>query len=242
MKKDLKVTRHEHKFYMSYTDYLNCKVVLSKLMKRDPYQKNDEGYFIRSLYFDTVEDTSVYEKLSGIDFRDKYRFRIYEFDQDWVKIERKRKVGMYISKTSVIVAKEDAEDVGNRKVESILNTPSVNSNILYYDFKRKYLRPVIIVDYLRDAYCLDYNNIRITFDKELRINDFNYGLFNPNLKTTKIQPDSVVVMEVKFDSFLPSWLRKMLSIRSLTSAAISKYTMGRMKQFGYDFTYTSHSM
>lgn len=239
MKKTLDVKRHEHKFYIHYTDYQYCKRILSRLMKRDPHQKENEGYFIRSLYFDTIDDTFVNEKLSGVSLRDKYRFRIYEFDQDWVKVERKRKTGMYISKTTAIIKRNNADEILNGRIESLLNAKSRNSNTLYFDFKSKFLKPVLIIDYTRDAYILDYNNIRITFDKDIQVNNYNYDYFNPKLPTMQIQPEEVIIMEVKYNHFLPSWFKRILSIRTLTSSAISKYIIGRTKYFDYDFTYSS---
>ena len=53
---------------------------LLPVLSLDPHAaKNGGQYSIRSLYFDTAEDDSLYEKMSGIYYRQKYRSRIYPY-------------------------------------------------------------------------------------------------------------------------------------------------------------------
>lgn len=234
MNKSLEVRRHELKFYISYNEYLYARSLLKHLMERDEYQGDqEEGYFIRSLYFDDPANTSVEEKLAGVEKRDKYRLRIYDFDQDWAKLERKRKENDFVNKTTVVLTKKETESLMEGDVEVLFDPKQKDRLSIYFDLKGRYLKPVVIVDYIRDVYKLDYNEIRITFDKQLRTNTTDFDLFSLNIPTQPIQPDEVVIMEVKFNNFLPPWFSDLFQFEDLVRSAISKYTLSRMRKTEY---------
>lgn len=232
---NLQVKRHELKFYINHSDYEYARHVLGKLMQKDSYQKEDEGYFIRSLYFDDIANSSVEEKLAGIEFRDKYRLRIYEFDQNWAKLERKRKINDFVNKSSVIITKDESLQMIDGNYDFLLNKKGTDAKSIYFDLKRKFYHPVVIVDYIRDVYKMDYNDIRITFDKSTSISTSNLNLFDKNVNTHSLQRENVIIMEVKFHTCLPSWFKDFLKFESATSLAISKYCYGRMDTREYYF-------
>jgi hypothetical protein len=233
IEKSLKVQRHELKYYINRSDYEYAKSMLKNLMKRDFHQVFEDGYFIRSLYFDDFYESSVEEKLAGIEKRDKYRIRIYDFGQKWAKLERKRKLNHYVQKATGIITREEAIEFISGNFESLKNYDNPNTNSIFFDLKRKYFKPVLIVDYIRDAFMLDYNQIRITFDKQIRVSDKDFDLFNEKVITEPIQRDDVIIMEVKFNNFLPSWFGDLIRFESATLSAISKYCLGRMKHTEY---------
>lgn len=228
-----RVNRHELKFYISNSDYIANKFVLQKLMKRDEYQKSDEGYFIRSLYFDDLHDSSVEEKLDGTEYRDKFRLRIYDFDQDWVKLERKRKNNNYVEKATFKLTRDEAQKLINGDVDWLGGYDSKTARSLYANFKTRHLRPASIVDYYREAYILDYNQIRITFDRRLSVNDHDFRLFSKDIITPQLLPDNVTIMEIKYGNFLPPWFKDLMHLNNGYSAAISKYTQSRLMSGEY---------
>lgn len=233
MNKNLAVQRHELKYYISRSDYEYARSLLAQLMSKDSHQKQDRGYFIRSLYLDDAEDNSVEEKLAGVEMRDKYRLRIYNFEQDWVKLERKRKHNNYVKKSTAIITKEEALEIINGEYESLLKYDNPETKSIYFDLKKKYFKPVVIVDYTRDVFKLDYNEVRITFDKHLRGNTEDLELFNPNIITEPLQQSEVIIMEVKFNHALPSWFTQLFQFESATISAISKYCQCRIKTREY---------
>lgn len=228
MQQHLHVHRHELKYYLSHSDYVYAQSLLEKLMHKDQHQKDDEGYFIRSLYFDDIQNSSVQEKLGGIEFRDKYRIRIYDCNQDWAKLERKRKNNQYVDKTSVTISKKEAYKLIEGDCDFLLQKESTQARALYFDFKQKYLRPVVIVDYHRDVYKMDYNDIRITFDKNLRTSTEHFDIYDKNILTLPLQRDDVIEMEVKFNHVLPPWFQKFFHFESANYLAISKYCHARL--------------
>ena len=47
------------------------------------------------------------------------------------------------------------------------------------------LRPVVLVDYVREAYLHPAEEVRITFDKQLRTGLWSRDLFNPDVPTMR---------------------------------------------------------
>ena len=87
-------------------------------------------------------------------------------------------------------------------------------------------KPIVIVDYFREAYISDINNIRITFDKELRTGLNLTDIFNKG-PTVDVMEEPKMILEIKYDHFLPDYLRQMLQISSSQRYAISKYVICR---------------
>lgn len=227
-KKKLNVQRHELKFYISSADYEYAKKILDELMNKDEHQKNNDGYFIRSLYFDDIMESSLEEKLDGVEKRDKYRIRVYGTNLDWAKLERKRKLNNYVKKDSVTISKKEVYKMINGDYDFLLQKESKIANDFFFDLKRKYFRPVVLIDYFRDVYKMDYNEIRITFDKNIRSSTENFDVFDSEIITNPIQRSDTIIMEVKFNNALPSWFKDFLSFDSAICMAISKYVQSRM--------------
>ena len=95
----LKTFRHEYKFVIPYEEMLSLRNKLNKLLDID---RDYNGYMIRSLYFDSVDDNDYYEKLNGDMVRKKIRLRIYEPNPKLVKLELKAKYDYHQLKESLI--------------------------------------------------------------------------------------------------------------------------------------------
>ena len=103
-------------------------------MKRDSHQQSEDGYMIRSLYMDDAHDAAVEEKLAGVENRDKFRLRIYDTNQDWVKLERKRKYNNYVQKSTGVISKEDALELIHGNSDVLLKYDSSNLNSIRNNF------------------------------------------------------------------------------------------------------------
>jgi len=90
------------------------------------------------------------------------------------------------------------------------------------------LKPKVIVDYIREAYTLRSFNVRITFDKHLSAGINSVDIFDNNLITVNVFPNPVIIMEIKYNEFLPANIRALLQISSGENAAISKYVLCRV--------------
>ena len=81
--------RHELKFFISEMQYQVLSRQLDRVLWRDPNGDENNEYHIRSLYFDTIFDDAYYDKLDGVQNRNKYRIRIYNMQDKPIKPEGK---------------------------------------------------------------------------------------------------------------------------------------------------------
>ena len=71
--------------------------------------------------------------------------------------------------------------------------------------------------------------MRITFDKQLRTGLYQTDLFNPHVPTISPFDHPVMILEVKYNRMLPSYIRDILNTYcpNAIQSAISKYTWCR---------------
>jgi hypothetical protein len=218
--------RHELKYYISYGEYVLLRTRLSRALSMDPNANADGEYQIRSLYFDDMLDSSVKTKIGGDNEREKIRIRIYNMSDAVIKLESKRKTGQYIAKRSVSLSRAQAEMLMNGEAGALLDHPDPLAKHVYRLMRDQMLRPVVLVDYFREAYLHPAENVRVTFDKELKSGVFRKDLFNPGV-TAPVLEEGVVVLEVKFARFLPAFIHGLIQCEGAKRLAISKYLICR---------------
>ena len=101
--------RHELKYFINPAELDVLRARLRPVMRMDSHCRGGKPYIIRSLYFDDIYDTAWYEKESGVMNRDKYRIRIYRYSDAEIFLERKRKMGDLIQKSSVRITRRLAD-------------------------------------------------------------------------------------------------------------------------------------
>lgn len=216
--------RHELKYIITPAQYALLKSRLKPFMQLDKYSGSDGNYFIRSVYFDSEQYEVYQEKNEGILNRRKYRLRFYNGETENCRLECKIKKGTRIEKISAPVTKKAAEqlleiktDLGNYQSDSLIGE-------LQILIKNRHFRPVVVVDYLREAYTFPVSDLRITFDKEIAagnpIDCFTRGRYLPN-----ILPNRQMVLEVKYNEFIPVHISCLISSIYPVQTAASKYVM-----------------
>lgn len=219
--------RHELKYFINRGNAMALAKKLNAAMTRDPNGDEDNNYIVRSLYFDDVYNTFFYDKIDGDFERDKYRIRIYKHDPSIIYLERKRKMGNLIQKTSVRVVKRLAEQIIAGEPHGLETSDNALLNDMFVQMRLKLLRPVVLVDYVREAYCYPLENVRVTFDKSLRSGLYSRALFDPKIVTVSPFDEDLVILEVKFDRFLPVHVARLLENATSGMCAISKYVLCR---------------
>ena len=219
--------RHELKYLITPAELSVLRGVLKPITQFDPNGDENNEYIIRSLYFDTINDDALMEKIAGVGNRKKYRIRIYNFSDRVIKLECKSKYGDLISKQSVSIPRDLAEQLIAGDPEGLQRMRHPLLHDVYREMRTRLLRPAVIVDYVREAYLHPAQEVRITFDKQLRTGLYSTDLFNPSLPTYPVFDDPVEVLEVKYDEFLPSHLQTVLSGITAQRSAVSKYTWCR---------------
>ncbi|EKN69241.1 hypothetical protein BABA_11021 [Neobacillus bataviensis LMG 21833] len=233
MKYGNKKLRHELKYYISYHVFEELRSRLRYVVQPDKNSVNEDGYHIRSLYFDNFFDTALYEKLAGVHRRDKYRIRIYNESDRHIKLERKSKFGDYICKESMNLTREEYEKIMNRDFEFLRVSDSQLGKAFYIKCTSENMQPRIIVDYVREAYTYEFGDVRITFDKRLMAGVSSFDIFNPELVTVNAIHDKFMVLEIKYNEYLPSHIRGILQLESHQRSAISKYVICREEGMYY---------
>ena len=219
--------RHELKYHITPAELTVLRGVLAPVMQLDPNGNENNEYHIRSLYFDTINDDALEEKIAGVGNRKKYRIRIYNFSDKVIKLECKSKYGDLISKQSVSIPRELAEQLIAGDPDGLQRMRHPLFHDVYREMRTRLLRPAVIVDYVREAYIHQAEEVRITFDKQVRTGLYSVDMFNPQIPTYPVFDDPVEILEVKFDEFLPSYLQSILSGITAQRSAVSKYTWCR---------------
>ena len=222
--------RHELKFYISTMEYHLLSRALDQVLDRDPNGDPEHNeYHIRSLYFDTYNNAALLDKLNGVKNRDKYRIRIYNFSDRLIRMECKTKVGNLISKRSIAIPKLLAEQLIAGDPTGLERTRSGLLQDMFREMTLSFLRPVVLVDYVREAYLHPLEEVRITFDKQLRTGLGSQDLFNPYVPTVSPFDHDEMILEVKYNRVLPPFIRDLLCtyVHSAQNSAISKYVWCR---------------
>ncbi|MCA1032254.1 polyphosphate polymerase domain-containing protein [Bacillus timonensis] len=224
-----KTLRHELKYYINEREYEILSRKVGMLLELDKYSADPQGYHIRSLYFDNVYDTDLFTKNYGVFKRKKYRIRIYNKRDDVIRLERKNRYGEYINKDSVPISRGEYEALLRWDYEFL----RAKEHPLYRDFylllRSEQMSPRVIVDYIREAYIGSVSEVRITFDKQLQAGINSIDLFDPNIVTVEALESPLMVMEVKYNEFLPTHIRRILQLDRHNRSAISKYVICREK-------------
>jgi len=224
--KILKTYRHELKFLLSVVEYEHLKRLLGVLLTKDAYMKQGEDYYIRSLYFDTPENKDYYDKLMGVAQRKKIRLRIYDIFADEVKLEMKNKENEYSVKETMTIGRREAMMLLKGEYYVLAEYDNEIAKKAYFNLSAYAYKPRVVVDYEREAYLLPVENVRLTFDKRVRAFKGN-GFFERHNALVGVLAPEYMILEVKYDKYLPAYLKNVLSSINMQRMSISKYCMAR---------------
>lgn len=213
--------RHELKYMITANQALILEQKLKLVMDLDN-NSIDGKYLIKSLYFDDIFSNSYHEKLDGVLYRKKYRIRMYNDDDSFIRLECKHKHNNMTSKEQAKISKEMALKIIDGKD---FKTDNEFINRFMLEKKLKNLVPSVIVEYERKAYTYPLSDVRITFDSNIRSGKYNYNLFDK-------QPlydvsSNMVTLEVKFNEFLPEHIKLVLEMIPSARLAVSKFALCR---------------
>ena len=219
--------RHELKYFINPAELEALRVRLRGALAMDSHCVGGKPYVIRSLYFDDIEDSAFYDKQAGVMHRDKYRIRIYRYSDKAIFLERKRKMGDLIQKSSVPITRRLCDQLVEGNPAGLYKAQNPLLQDMYVQMRTKLLRPRVLVDYEREAYIHPAEDVRITFDLRLRSGLASRDLFNPGLPTVCPHDRNVEILEVKFNNYLPDYINALLNGVEAERSAVSKYILCR---------------
>ena len=219
--------RHELKYFINPAELEMLRARLRPALAMDSHCVDGRPYVIRSLYFDDIDDSAWYDKQAGVMHRDKYRIRIYHYSDREIFLERKRKLGDLIQKSSVQITRRLCDQLVAGDPAGLFKAQNPLLQDMYVQMRTRLLRPRVIVDYAREAYLHPAEDVRITFDLNLRSGLKSVDLFNADLPTVCPHDRDVEILEVKFNNYLPDYIAGLLSGVNAERSAVSKYVLCR---------------
>lgn len=218
--------RHEWKHEINRADYFELQKRLSIIAYPDTHGTNGK-YKVRSLYFDDLKDTALMEKINGVSRREKFRIRYYDYDLSYISLERKSKIDKLCGKVSEPLTEEQTKKILDGNICWMNNSEKPLIRELYHKIINNGLRPKTIVDYTREAFTFPAGNVRVTLDYDIRTGLGSTDFLNPACVTIPAG-NSAVILEVKWDGFLPDIIRDAVQLKGRRVSAFSKYAACRI--------------
>lgn len=223
--------RHELKYLISFADYLAIRQRIRPLMKLDENASKDGKYLIRSIYFDNADDKALREKKDGVQKREKFRIRYYNDDFSYITLEKKMKHNSLCLKLDAVITEKECRKLLVGDTGWMITHESDIVRELYCKMNSQQLRPSVLVSYIREPYVYEAGNVRVTFDSHIRTSLFHREFLEE--KTYDISAlDNLgeIILEVKYDEFIPKVIVDLLQTKGIRQQAFSKY--GACRRFG----------
>jgi len=219
---------HEEKYICSEAYLRVIESRLKDFLEPD-YNQGEDGYEIRSLYFDTPSDSLYEESIQGVEDRDKYRIRIYNESGSIIKLEKKTSIRNLKKKRTQLLEFENVNGLIQGKEEFDIFDCEKGTLLEEFVLKQKtaLLKPKSIINYKRNAFVSDVGNVRITLDRNISVGSDVEDFFKEDIMLFPILPPNIHLLEVKYDGILPGYLVRLLNIDKLERTSFSKYVLGR---------------
>ena len=218
--------RQELKYELARGEYAAIHARCRTVMHLDPHVGPDGTYHIQSLYFDDLGDSALLQNYSGVSRREKFRIRMYNGDPTTLHLEKKVKYGGLGRKYSCPLSAEQLQRMLDGDLSWMMATEFPLMQELYCRMTTELLRPKTIVAYRREPFVYGPGNVRVTFDYDIRSGILNRDMISGNTPLVPVNPDRVI-LEVKYDAFLPDVIRMIIQEGTPRVQAFSKYAYCR---------------
>jgi len=232
--------RYEYKYYVPNTKLALLRALMEPYVTLDKYADScpEKHYTVRSIYFETPDFECYRTKMAGIKNRIKVRLRGYnkENPTNTVFMEIKRKFESPIHKDRApLTFKGALEAIGGKNLDEYIE-PSEKfqdakdaAKKFLYNVHARNMKPVVTVIYEREPWLNRFeepeNNLRITFDKNLRSNPYpTLNELYEEKETTYTLKDNFI-LEIKFNKRFPVWMTPILKMLNLKRQSASKYCL-----------------
>lgn len=199
--------RHEIKSRVNAAEAAALRARLSAVMPRDRHAGPDGAYYIHSIYLDTPTRRALMEKQVGVPKRDKYRIRYYNEDREHFRLERKSKVGSLCDKVGCSLNRSEVDRLMQGNILWMQTDDRRLVREVYLKMRQELLFPSVQVHYKREPFIYGPGNVRVTLDSEIRTGIFDTDFLDPTQPRIRTQSDDFVLVEVKFDAYLPEVIR-----------------------------------
>ncbi|HAN21559.1 MAG: hypothetical protein A2Y15_09595 [Clostridiales bacterium GWF2_36_10] len=215
-------SRREEKYILDYRLYTLIRNRVSLVLQPDEHYA--EGiYTVTSLYFDDPYKTAYYEKSDGLAVHTKFRVRSYDYQDSFLRLEKKTKQGLKTNKDSAVLSKTVLSKIADAPF--VLEGFDNKVYPLAAEMQSKGLRPTVTVRYQREAFLMEGTDVRVTFDTRVEALPGDVDcLFDKNrIGIPAIHPANII-MEIKYNYKLPTLIRRLCSANA-PQLSVSKYAL-----------------
>ncbi len=222
-------SRVEYKYFVPAPVKSRLLYDIQKFTLLDSFSDNTyKSYRVVSLYFESRDFKSYFDKIEGQAKKFKVRVRYYpdHGDSGNANLEIKYKIFDRCYKEKLNIAHSDLMKLGTSSIadfESLSSSQTLENFIILK--KRYHLAPLLRIDYRRRAMRgFSDAHLRVTYDSEVNcIRLVGQDVLKSNIP---VVPGELGVLEVKSPGYYPWWLSKIIKKYSLSRRAISKYGLG----------------
>lgn len=224
--------RTENKYMI---DPQTAAVISKRLQMCCAYDRNANAqgfYTVTSLYFDDFSNSSLTDNIVGQIKRKKYRIRIYNGQDNYIRLEKKTKHNQVGRKNSVLISQDTYHAILNGNYD--INYEDSISPLMkefYLDVVARHLKPRAVVEYDRQSFVYPYGDVRITLDHNIRFYIGDIDLFSDSKLIVPAIDKTQIVMEVKFTGYLPSHIKALVQQSVTSRQSVSKYSLCRMRSY-----------
>lgn len=223
--------RHELKFEIPYAEYVAMRGRLRLIMKSDPHVNEDGRYRIRSIYFDNSDDKALREKIDSIGKREKFRIRYYNDDFGFISLEKKMKINDLCLKYDARITEDECRKILKGDIDWMRRSEDDLIKEFYAKMRYQRLKPRVLVSYVREPFVYQAGNVRITFDSQIRTSLFGQEFLTKEVKDiSATDTPQDMLLEVKFDNYMPGIIQDIIQMNGARQQAFSKY--GACRRFG----------
>ncbi|MBR4290162.1 MAG: polyphosphate polymerase domain-containing protein [Oscillospiraceae bacterium] len=219
--------RNELKHLITSADRAAICAVMKTVAHLDPHAGEKGYYSIRSLYFDSIADKALREKQDGVNRREKFRIRYYDGNTSVIHLEKKVKRDSLGYKVTCDLTADEAGRIAAGDTLWMASDRRALVVELYVKMKTQGLRPKTIVDYERIPFVYGPGNVRVTVDYNIRTGIRCTDFLNPQCVTVPAAGQDIV-LEVKWDGYLPDVIRHAVQLKGRYLTAYSKYGVSRI--------------
>lgn len=219
------LNRFEVKYLVPTRALPELSAELGEYVVPDPHSGGSRGYGVFSIYWDSPEFTFFWEKVEGLKFRRKLRFRRYLGSND-VFIEIKQREDRTVQKRRAVWSVERtarAFGAGDRLDWDLVEGDPVAAEAMSLA-QRLRLFPRVGILYRRRALFGAFDpELRVTFDSRLQYRTTGLDIAHPFDTGKYLLDPRATVMEVKYDHRAPVWLTKLARRHELHIIRLSKF-------------------
>lgn len=156
----------------------------------------------------------------------KIRIRLYNRDLSFICLEKKSKRGSLGNKDDATLTPVEAKAIVDGRLEWMIDSEKPLVRELYTKMVNESLRPKAIVDYTREPFIYPAGNVRVTIDYDIRSGIGSTDFLNPDCLTVPVT--DAVLLEVKWDAYLPDCVKAAVALENRGGGAFSKYAACRI--------------